>query len=425
MGFAFSFSAVCLLLKRGLFEEKRQGVGAMELKKGQKVDVTKNNAIETFRFRIQWQKPEKEMDLDISAFLLHAGDRCLKDEHFIFYGQPQSADGSVGHRSIDDSEGAIDISFQKIPAGIEKVALTLTIHEGDEQDLRFREIGDAKLFIEDAQMNQILHEFSFKGALEQETAVVIGELYRHNGEWKFNAVGSGFFGGLTALCENFGLQVAEDAGQEEMAAPEPPAIQEHREPVQPPQSMPQRPEAVRPTSHNAMLGKNQSTSIQKSAKVVATLEWANKRKGLDLYCFYVLQTGETGKVDFRHPGAPSSAPYITLDTETVGKATVIIHQPSKLKYVLLAANRGLSNGVNAKRMKAVIDNQMGQQVMAPFYEHNWFAHWMAIVHIDFTRGDEMIVSQVERYSRGGSEKSPVLHGDGTFEMDKGPIEFKK
>ena len=395
----------------------------MELKRGQKVDVTKNNEIKTFRFRIQWQQPEKDMDLDISAFLLHAGDRCLKDEHFIFYGQPQSVGGSVSHLSIDDNEGAIDIAFQKIPEGIEKIALTLTIHEGDEQDLRFRDIRDAKLFIEDAQTNQTVHQFSFKGALEQETAVVIGELYRHNGEWKFNAVGSGFFGGLAALCENFGLQVAEDAGQEEIAAPEPPAMQEQSVPVQPSPPMPQQPEAVRPISRNATLEKNQSVSVQQSSKVVATLEWANNRKDLDLYCFYVLQTGETGKVYYRHLGSSSSAPYITLEGDS---KTVVIHQPSKLKYVLFAAYRELSNGYgNSKRMKVVIDNQMGQQVTSPFYEHNWFAHWIAIAHIDFTRTDGMVVSQVERYSRGGTEKSPVLHVDGTFEMDKGPIELKK
>ncbi|MGM9951143.1 MAG: TerD family protein [Lysinibacillus sp.] len=398
----------------------------MELKKGQKVDITKNNTAKSFRFRIQWQ-PEKEMDLDISAFLLHAGDRCLKDEHFIFYGQPQSVDGSVGYRSIRHNEGAIDIDFLKIPYGIEKIALTLTIHEGDEQDLRFRDIGDAKLFIEDAQTNQTVHEFSFKGTLEQETAVVIGELYLHNGEWKFNAVGSGFFGGLTALCENFGLQVAEDEVQEEVAAPKPPAMQQ-QVPAQPAPT-PASPQAVatKPVSLAVTLAKSQSASIQRSMKVVATLEWADARKDLDLYCFYVLQTGESGKVYDRHLGSPSSAPYITLggDSKTAAKETIIIHQPEKLKYVLFAANRGLSNGLNSKRMKAVIDNQMGQQVTVPFYEHNWFAHWIAIAHIDFTRPGEMVISQVERYSRGGSEKSPVLYEDGTFEMNKGPIELKK
>ena len=288
----------------------------MELKRGQKVDVTKNNATKTFRFRIQWQQPEKEMDLDISAFLLHAGDRCLKDEHFIFYGQPQSVGGSVSHLSIADNEGAIDIAFRKIPEGIEKIALTLTIHEGDEQDLRFRDIGDAKLFIEDTQTNQTVHEFSFKGALEQETAVVIGELYRHNGEWKFNAVGSGFFGGLTALCENFGLQVAKDAGQEEIAAPEQPVVQKQPVPEQPSPSAPPQPEAVRSTSNNATLEKNESVSVQKSPKVVVTLEWPNNRKDLDLYCFFVLQTGETGKVYYGHPGSPVSYTHLTLPTIT-------------------------------------------------------------------------------------------------------------
>lgn len=408
----------------------------MELKRGQKVDITKNNPTETFRFHTKWQQPKKEMDLDISAFLLHAGDRCMKDDHFIFYGQPESNDRSVRHESVGPNEGVIDIAFSNIPADVEKIALALTIHEGDEQDLRFREIEEARLFIKDGRTSEVLHEFSFKGNLEQETAIVIGELYRHNEEWKFNAVGSGFFGGLTALCKNFGLQVADDGDQQPAPMPEQSNMEELLVPAMSVEEERSSltltdQQQVQPTksSLNVTLEKNRSVSIQKSPKVVVTLEWANKKKDLDLYCFYVLQTGEVGKVYYRHVGSSSVAPYITLegDAKISGVEKIVIHQPSKLKYVLFASYKPLSSGAYGFRKietKVVVNNQVDQQVTAVLDENNLYAYWAAIAHLDFTKATEIVVSQVERYSRPGSEKSPVLNEDGTFKMDKGAIEFK-
>ncbi len=397
----------------------------MQLKRGQKVDITKNKTVQMFRFHIKWQS-KKEMEVDISAFLLDSGNQCVKDEHFIFYGQPQGVDGSVSHHSISHHEEAIDISFQKVPSYIEKIALASTIHEGDEQDLRLRDMEEATLFIKDTQTNEVLYEFPFKGQLDQETAVVIGELYRHNGEWKFNAVGSGFFGGLTALCENFGIQVDNEATQQEVPVPNS-SVEEPPVPVPPAQL--QQTDASQTGSSSVLLKKGQSIQVQKSSLMTATLEWINKKKELDFYCFYVLQTGEVGKVNARHLGSSSSAPYITLDIDrkTAGERQVVIHQPSKLKYVLFASYKPLSSGAYGyKKIKAkvVLDNQMGEQITASLYENNRYSYWAAIARIDFTKTNGLIITQVERYSRPGSEKTPVLYEDGSFQMDKGSIEFK-
>lgn len=410
----------------------------MELRRGQKVDITKNNTTQVFRFHTKWQA-KKEMDVDISAFLLDTSDRCRKDGHFVFYGQPQSIDNSVSYQSKNQNEGLIEIAFQKIPEDVEKIALTLTIHDGDELDLRFRDIEEASLLIEDARTNEVLHTFSFKGGLEQETAIVIGELYRHNGEWKLNAVGSGFFGGLFALCENFGLQVASETAQQEDTVQETPVVEElpastmsmEEEQVSPTPAFQQQLNIAEPASMNILLEKGQSISTQSPSTIMAIFEWMIKKKELDvdLYCFYVLQSGETGKVYYRHLGSASSDPYMTLDVdaETPGKRTVVIHQPSKLKYVLFASYKPLTSGAHSfKKIEAklVIDNRMGQQVTTTLYENNRYAYWAAIARMDFTKANDLVISQVECYSRPGSEKSPVLNEDGTFMMDKGPIEFK-
>lgn len=77
------------------------------------------------------------------------------------------------------------------------------------------------------------------------------------------------------------------------------------------------------------------------------------------------------------------------------------------------------------KARAVVDNHQGQVVTAPLFHKNWFSYWVAIAHLDFTDPASMSVSHVETYSKGGSERSPMLYPDGTFKMDEGPIEFKR
>ena len=132
---------------------------------------------------------------------------------------------------------------------------------------------------------------------------------------------------------------------------------------------------------------------------------------------------------YKKKGDVQKAPFITLDKDAknAGKETMIIHDPSKLAYVLFAAYSALSNGVGSfksMQAKAVVDNQMGQVVTSSLYEENKNAYWVAIAHIDFTQATEMSVRHIETYSQPRSERSPVLEKNGDFKMDAGPIEFK-
>lgn len=233
---------------------------------------------------------------------------------------------------------------------------------------------------------------------------------------KFSVIGSGFNGGLEALCLNYGLEI-ENSESSIQSDPTPPPIE--------------APKKEKPNLEkmNINLKKKESISIAKSNKIVATLEWANRKKDLDLYCFYVLKNGDTGKVYYRSMGNANQEPFITLDGDSrgAGKETIVIHDPSKLKYVLFAAYSAVSNGIGSfKSMKAqaVVDNQLGQRITSPLYEKNRLAYWVAIAHIDFTDADNINVSHVERYSKSGSEHSPELYADGLFEMDRGVVEFK-
>ncbi len=377
----------------------------MNISRGQKVDITKNTGITDIIAVLEWTTANKEIEIDGAAFLLEASGLCKNDESFVFYGQPSSNEGSVKHYGTTNGQNEIHLSLSEIPNTIQKIALTLTIHEGESKGQSFSAVSSTSLLLKDRLSGKLLFSFTFGEELQQETAIVVGEIYRHNGEWKLNPVGSGFNGGLPSLCGNFGLDVV-------------------NEPIAP---VPvEKKEEVKPLI--ITLKKKETISIKKTTKVVATLEWKSK-KDLDLYCFYVTKDGQEGKVYYKNLGSSSQTPFITLDgdSKNSGKETVTVHNPSQLSYVLFAAYSAVSNGIGsfkAMKAQAVVDNQMGQTITSPLFENNKFAYWVAIAKIDFTDLHEMKVSHVETYSKSGTERSPLLYKDGTFKMDVGPEEFK-
>lgn len=379
----------------------------MNILRGQKVDITKNTAITDIVTVLEWTTINKEMEIDGAAFLLDEGGLCKNDESFIFYGQPFSIDKSVKHFSSTNGQNEFHLSLDKVPNTIQKIALTLTIHEGESKGQSFSTVSSARLIVKDRLSERILFSFTFGEELQQETAIVVGEIYRHNGEWKLNPVGSGFNGGLPSLCENFGLDVI-------------------NEPIAPVPAPVEKKEVVKPLI--VTLRKKETISIKKTTKVVATLEWKSN-KDLDLYCFYVTKDGTEGKVYYKNLGSSTSLPFITLDgdAKNSGKETITVHNPSQLNYVLFAAYSAVSNGVGsfkAMKAKAVVDNQMGQKITSPLFEENKYAYWVAIAKIDFTDTHEMKVSHVETYSESGTERSPLMYKNGAFEMNVGPEEFK-
>ncbi len=191
---------------------------AVSLKKGQKVDLTKTNpGLKEILIGLGWDTNKydggSDFDLDAAAFLLGGNGKVSSDADFIFYGNLKHASGSVEHLGDnltgagegDDEEIKIDLS--KVPAEVEKIDFTVTIYEADERKQNFGQVENAFIRVMDATNNKELIRYDLGEDFSIETAVVIGELYRNKGEWKFNAIGSGFSGGLAALCNNFGVNV--------------------------------------------------------------------------------------------------------------------------------------------------------------------------------------------------------------------------
>jgi len=152
-------------------------------------------------------------DLDGSAFLLKADAKVRGDSDFIFYNNLKSSDGSVVHAGDnttgmgagDDEKIAVDLA--QVPADIDKISFCVTIHEADARGQNFGMVAKAYIRCLNASGEAEIARYDLSEDSSTETAMIFGELYRHNGEWKFRAVGQGFKGGLGPLARSFGVNV--------------------------------------------------------------------------------------------------------------------------------------------------------------------------------------------------------------------------
>lgn len=146
--------------------------------------------------------------MDVSAFLLNSNGKVLGDNWFVFYGQQTSPDGSTvfSDDNATDCE-KITIDFQKLNSNVSKIVFVLTINESFEKHLNFSMLNDAYIRIMDSSSNTELVSFKMEEYYSNVTSMMIGEIYQHNGTWKFNAIGNGVARDLAGLCELYGVQV--------------------------------------------------------------------------------------------------------------------------------------------------------------------------------------------------------------------------
>ena len=191
---------------------------AINLEKGQKISLTKDNpALSRICVGLGWDTNKYDggfdFDLDASAFICGANGKCRKDEDFIFYKNLDSTDGSVHHTGDDRTGGSsedsddeqIIVDLSKIESGVEKIAFTATIYDADKRRQNFGQVSNAYVRLVDDITGVELLRYNLGEDFSIETAIVVCEIYKNANEWKFNAVGAGFSGGLAALCKNFGI----------------------------------------------------------------------------------------------------------------------------------------------------------------------------------------------------------------------------
>lgn len=195
---------------------------AISLAKGQKISLEKVAAdagiaggLSKIQIGLGWDTSRfdggDQFDLDASVFLTDGTGKVTKESNFIFYnnltapGVQHMGDNRTGAGDGDDEVIKVDLSA--VEPDVEKIAITVTIDKADERRQNFGMVENSYIRVLDEATGTELLRYDLGEDYSIETAVVVAELYKNNGEWKFNAVGSGFSGGLAALCGNYGLAV--------------------------------------------------------------------------------------------------------------------------------------------------------------------------------------------------------------------------
>ncbi len=155
----------------------------------------------------------KDFDLDASLFMVGENGKVRGDADFIFYNQLTSTCGSVEHTGDnrtgagEGDDEAIKVFLEKVPIQVHRLVVAVTIHDADARRQNFGQVRDAFIRLVNMDNDQEVARFDLSEDYSTETAMVFGEIYRHNNEWKFKAVGQGYAGGLYSLATEHGVNV--------------------------------------------------------------------------------------------------------------------------------------------------------------------------------------------------------------------------
>lgn len=190
----------------------------VSLQKGQKVSLTKGNpGLSRVVVGLGWDVNQFDtggaFDLDTAAFLLTDSGRVSRQEDFVFFGNLNHPSGCAQHMGDnltgagDGDDEQIKINLSMVPENISKIAFTVTVYEAEARRQNFGQVSNAFIRIYNEENGGEILRYDLGEDFSIETAAVFGELYKNNHEWEFNAMGSGYQGGLPALCASYGIEV--------------------------------------------------------------------------------------------------------------------------------------------------------------------------------------------------------------------------
>jgi len=331
-------------------------------------------------------------EIDVSAFLVTGTGKVRSDADMCFYGQPSVAGGAVALAGAAGGETRFTVAPGRVPAGIEKVVFTATIHENKVPFALVPEIG--------LEVGGVSGRIPCAGMTE--TALILAELYQRNGAWKVRVVGQGFNGGLEKLAPHLGVEVTEPAPT---PAPPPPKTT-----PAPPKAEPAPPPKPVSLTKVTLDKSSQTTSINlakdsagKLENVKVTLAWTAK-VDLDLHAFYRLKNGKTGQVFFGSKGALDKAPFIKLDKDMgVGntggdnKETLVIGDLSQIECLIFATNifrffgRGSENFARYDG-RVIITTSLGEVTVTLTSE--MLGSWAVIAKVE--NKDQPVITNINR-----------------------------
>ncbi|AIQ44746.1 tellurium resistance protein TerA [Paenibacillus sp. FSL R7-0273] len=388
---------------------------SIEAVKGQKVDLTRGNpGIQSLVVEIGWHAPA-DMEIDASAFLLGAQAKVSGDDDLIFYNNPVTpfirykdvpAGGSGGLKHFE-------IELGKVPSDTMRIAFAVTLYNGESRRQTFGQMSNAHCRILNRATGEELMRCNLGNHFSVETAVVVGELYRYNSDWKFSAIVAGFEGGLKALCGNYGIEV-----EDEPAAPKAdnPPPRPAPAPAPPPAPVPSPPPQLN-LKKIELKKKGDSINLKKSAsglgEVLINLNWNQRQSGglfsrkggvdLDLACLYELKDGRKGVV------------------QALGKAFGSLQQPP---FIMLdgddrtgSVKSGENLRINGSRVAEI------KRVLIFSFIYQGVTHWSeadGVVTIHQGDGPDIIVNLDEHNNRKGMCAIALIQnvGDETFSIER-------
>ncbi|MDE3966304.1 TerD family protein [Glaesserella parasuis] len=190
---------------------------AISLTKGQNISLSKTDpSLKNVLVGLGWDARStdgQDFDLDSSIFMATENGKVPSDSHFIFYNQLRSPCGGVEHTGDnltgdgDGDDESVIVKLDQVQSDIKSLFITVTIHEAEARRQNFGQVSNAFVRLVNNDTNEEVVRFDLSEDYSTETAMVFGEIYRHNGEWKFRAIGQGYSGGLFALCKQNGVNV--------------------------------------------------------------------------------------------------------------------------------------------------------------------------------------------------------------------------
>ncbi|WP_033541744.1 TerD family protein [Planococcus sp. CAU13] len=397
------------------------------LVKGQKVDLTKANpALAKISAGLGWDtgSSAQTMDLDAVALLVDAAGQVAGKEYVVFYNNLASPDAAV-QLSTDNrtGEGAGDneqilIDLKKMPPDIKKVVLAIHIHDSDAKKQNFSQAVNACIQIDDAATGQQLHRFELGKDALGGTGIIAGEVYLHNGEWKFSAVGQIFEGGLRELCAAHNFQADPSFF---IKAPAPAKTEAPKQAAT--SSINLAKVELKKTGDKINLNKTNSPLgeilvnlnwNQKTAKgFLASVLNASSSVDLDLGCLFELKDGHKGAVQALGNafGDLTYEPYIALDHDdrtgaVKGGENLRINgnKITKFKRILVYAfiYEGAANWAEVDGI-VTLKQQSGPDIEVRLDEHRKGKRMCAIALLENVNDETMSVKKVVEYFNGHKE----------------------
>ena len=427
----------------------------ISLQKGGNISLSKvEPGLRSVQIGLGWA--EGLYDIDASAFLLAGNGKVRSDADFIFYNQPESSDGSVRHLGDNRSgvgEGddeMLKVQLEQVPPALERIVFAVTLHEAVERGYDFSQVRDGYIRVLGIGDKELVR-FDL-GTLGAETALIVGELYRHQGEWKFRAIGQGFAGGLGPLASHFGVGVNEAPPAAPPPSIPPPAPTLLTPPPPPPVPPPPPPAPMRvrlskPGASQAMAMASNTQAVRITATWVDNGDASANNDDLDLRAgilwpdgrFEMVHCNALGHLDKRpfikHGGDVQVGSKAQPGSENMQLNPAISRHAGGPVAVVFSVYSAVSNGavsINTLQPSMRIEhgaNQVHCQLdWNPKEDRKeWIGVYTYVLGMVIIRGDTLQIIQGGQKSAKGSESTPLLKwtspGEVSLSID-GPHLFK-